>query len=373
MNSSEITQFISELEQLYVPDNRTEVFDLTVRNEGDRFVIEGETSSHSAYDALIGRLSEKTTIRVRLLPDEVVGAQQWGIIYNTVQKMHQTHSFRSETVTELLMGMPVKLLDQKEEWRRVVTPEGYIGWVPDGLTAFTEENFNAYNQLKKVMITAAYTFVYLADNKRDGVVSNLVMGNLLAVKGETNNYYQVLYPDGREGYVCKDDAMFATEWWGDVELSQERIVQQAQQLLGLPYVWGGTSMHGLDCSGLTKLVYYMNGIVLPRDVSQQVRCGVLVDDKREYDQLQLGDLIFFGTPASEGSGEKVVHVAISLGGERFIHASDYVRLNSFDPQDPLYDAFNTSRYLRTKRIIGIAGDGCYRELVDTPFYHSFFK
>ncbi len=368
---SEITQFIKELEQIYAPDKRTVVFDIAVVE--DSLVVEGGTSSVDAYNTLVKHLPVEATKRVRLLPDEVVGNQQWGIIYNPVQKMHQANSFRSETVTELLMGTPVKILDRKEEWRRVQTPEGYIGWVPNALTTFTKDDFNAYNQMQKVIVTVPHAFAYLSADKSGGIVSNLVLGNLLAVKHVTENYYQVLYPDGREGYVYKEEVMLATEWYGDIELTKDRIVMQTEQLLGVPYVWGGTSVHGLDCSGLTKLVYYMNGILLPRDASQQVCCGTLIDNRRQYDLLQPGDLIYFGESAEENINEKVVHVAISLGGDRFIHASDYVRVNSFNPKDPLYDAFNTQRYLRTKRIIGAEGDGCYIELSKVPFYYSFFK
>lgn len=373
IKSTDIIQFIKELEQLYAPDKRTEVFNFTVHQSESSFVVEGETSSREAYDKLTEQLYSKAITFVRLLPDEVVGQQQWGIIYNMVQKMHLTNSFRSETVTELLMGTPVKILDQRDEWRRVQAPNGYIGWVPDALATFTENEFEIYNLMQKVIVTVPYTFVYQTQDKSGGIVSNLVMGSLLAIKSETDFYFQVMYPDGRKGYVWKGDVMLTADWYDGVELTKERIVEQAKQLMGVPYVWGGTSVHGLDCSGLTKLVYYMNGVVLPRDASQQVKCGELVDDRRRFKQLEPGDLIFFGEPAKEGSDEKVVHVAISLGGDRFIHASDYVRVNSFNPEDSLYDAFNTHRYLRTKRIIGVEGSGCYTDLADTPFYHTFFK
>lgn len=271
------------------------------------------------------------------------------------------------------MGAPVRILDQKEEWRRVQTPEGYIGWIPDALATFTKNEFDKYNQMQKIIVITPYAFVYQTADKTDGVVSNLVMGNLLAVRGATDHYYQVLYPDDREGYVCKNDVMLTTDWYAGIELAQERVVEQTEKLMGVPYVWGGTSVHGLDCSGLTKLVYYMNGIVLPRDASQQVQCGELVEDQKQFAMLEPGDLIFFGEPGEKDKSERVVHVAVSLGGDRFIHASDYVRVNSFNPEDPLYDAFNTNRYLRTKRIIGVEGCGCYTKLTETPLYTSFFN
>jgi cell wall-associated NlpC family hydrolase len=109
----------------------------------------------------------------------------------------------------------------------------------------------------------------------------------------------------------------------------------------------------MDCSGFTKQVYFMHGIILDRDASQQVRNGRLIDEAGDFSEALPGDLVFFGTKATpENPKERVVHVGIYIGERRFIHASDFIRINSFDPADPLYDAFNTNRYLRTKRIIG---------------------
>jgi len=125
----------------------------------------------------------------------------------------------------------------------------------------------------------------------------------------------------------------------------------------------------MDCSGFTKQVYYMHGIVLARDASQQVRYGRLIDEAGDFSEALPGDLVFFGTKATaENSKERVVHVGIYIGDRRFIHASDYIRINSFDPADPLYDAFNTKRYLRTKRIIGEGNGEGMEELFNHPFY-----
>jgi cell wall-associated NlpC family hydrolase len=107
----------------------------------------------------------------------------------------------------------------------------------------------------------------------------------------------------------------------------------------------------------------MHGINLPRDASQQVNKGLLIDSNGEFEKLKLGDLIFFGTKGPKGiieqansesnefNGERVVHVGIYIGDNHFIHASDYVHINSLNPSDALYDKFNADRYLRSKRYI----------------------
>jgi len=103
----------------------------------------------------------------------------------------------------------------------------------------------------------------------------------------------------------------------------------------------------------------MHGIILARDASQQVLSGRLIDETGDFREALPGDLVFFGTKATpENPKERVVHVGIYIGDRRFIHASDFIHINSFDPADPLYDDYNTKRYLRTKRIIGeVNGDG----------------
>jgi cell wall-associated NlpC family hydrolase len=113
----------------------------------------------------------------------------------------------------------------------------------------------------------------------------------------------------------------------------------------------------------------MHGILLARDASQQVLYGRLIDERADFSDALPGDLLFFGSKATaDNPQERVVHVGIYLGDKRFIHASDYIHISSFDPADPLYDAFNTNRYLRTKRIIGeVYGEGM-EELFNNAFY-----
>jgi len=146
-------------------------------------------------------------------------------------------------------------------------------------------------------------------------------------------------------------------------------VRTGKQFMGVPYVWGGTSSKGLDCSGFTKLVYFLHGVILQRDASQQVLNGKLIDEKGDFSNAQKGDLVFFGTKATpENPKERVVHVGIYIGDMKFIHASDYIRINSFDPADPLYDEYNTNRYLRTKRIIGEVGTKGIERIFENEFY-----
>lgn len=369
--NSDMKQIIQSVQEKYATDKRVVVFDVRTSVEQDgTAVLEGETSHREAFEELLQRVPGDVKNNIRLLPDDIIGEEKWGVIYNSVEKVHSSNSYASETVSEVLLGIPVKLLDKKGGWRRIQTPEGYIGWVSGAITPMTEGELFAYNRKPKIIITSLYALSYEKANAKSQTVSNLVVGDMLVLKGTKGRFYQVVYHDGREAYIQKSDTKEIKKWAQEIEITQQSIVETAKQFMGIPYVWGGTSSQGLDCSGFTKLVYYLHGIILQRDASQQVLTGKLIDETGNFDELQPGDLVFFGTKATdENPRERVVHVGIYIGDKRFIHASDYIQIGSFNPADSLYDEYNTNRYLRTKRIIGEEGT----KGIDRIFENEFYK
>jgi cell wall-associated NlpC family hydrolase len=92
-------------------------------------------------------------------------------------------------------------------------------------------------------------------------------------------------------------------------------------------------------------------MIIPRDASQQVHAGELIDEEKNFDKLQKGDLLFFGTPATDTTKEKVVHVGIWIGDGQFIHSSGRVHVSSMNSEASNFDEFNYNRYLRTKRYL----------------------
>ena len=117
------------------------------------------------------------------------------------------------------------------------------------------------------------------------------------------------------------------------------------KLKGVPYLWGGMSPKGVDCSGLVRWSYLMNGILLPRNASQSIKCG----DPINLDSLQRGDLVYFGSPAKDGKPQRVTHVGIYIGDNRIIHASHLVRVNSLSPSDEDYYE-NAHRLIAARRL-----------------------
>lgn len=373
------TNYIQDLKHIietignkYAPDKRVELFSIEVIESEKGVQLKGKTTNKTAYKELIAeakKLFLHIEDNIRVLPDKIIGEKSWGIIYNSVVNMHSKPTFKSDMVSQLLLGMPVRLLDISGDWLCIQAPEGYIGWISGSTQRLKHHELIDHLVKPKVIVTCQYAKSYSKADVESQTVSDIVIGNILTLGGEKDYFYKVTYPDGRKAFVEKQKAQEFGSWLSKIEFKGDSIVKTAKQLMGVPYVWGGTSSKGLDCSGFTKTVYWMHGIIIPRDASQQVLSGLEVDNKGSFENVKKGDLVFFGEKASvENPKEKVVHVGIYTGNRQFIHASDYIRISSFNPEDKLFDAFNTNRYLRTMRYIGSEGTTGITPITKHPFY-----
>ena len=144
------------------------------------------------------------------------------------------------------------------------------------------------------------------------------------------------------------------------------IVRSASTFIGLPYLWGGSSSKGFDCSGFSQTVYYLNGIILLRDASLQALHGINVDISQGYGQLKPGDLLFFGT--KENSKLHVTHVAVYIGDSEYIHSSGRVMINSLDSTRSNYSGYRKHFLLAAKRIIGADDDPGIGHIKSHPWY-----
>lgn len=363
---SDVKHIIREIQNKYAPDRRVEVFQIDIHQKGDTSIVKGVTTSKDAYDELIRTLKVNYPAiidSIRLLPDVELGEKTEGIVYNSVGTIRYAPRYNSEMITQTLLGVKVKILEEYNGWRRIQTPDKYIGWINGSVRPLSKAEILSYNEQRKIIVISVYTTSYEMPDETSNPVSDLVIGNILALQSENEKFYEVVYPDGRIAFILKSDALTHEDWFKNIDLSGESVTKSALQFKGIPYLWGGTSSKGLDCSGFTKIVYNMHDINLPRDASQQVNKGLLIDSNGDFGKLKPGDLIFFGTKgpkatneqgnseSNKSNDERVVHVGIYLGDNHYIHASDYVRINSLNPSDALYDKFNADRYLRSKRYI----------------------
>lgn len=366
-NSSADSQTLTELRQLaeearlpFIPDKRVALWEVDFTLSGKDVTLKGQTTSPEAKEALIAKLTANqysVTDSLRLLPnEEELAGKLYGVVNLSVCNMRSANDFSSEMITQALLGTPVKVLEHRD-WYRIQTPDNYLGWVHrTGITTMTREEVNRWNRAEKVIVTAHYGFAYEKPDVHAQTVSDVVSGDRLKLEATVGNFYKVAYPDGREAYLSKSIAQTEKEWRTSVKQDAESILRTARTLMGIPYLWAGTSAKGMDCSGMVRTVLYMHDLIMPRDASQQAYIGERIEIESDFSNLRPGDLVFFGRKATADRKERVVHVAFYLGDKRFIHSQGDVRINSFDPADALYDEFNLGRLLFATRILDRLGE-----------------
>ena len=273
----------------------------------------------------------------------------------SVTDMKKAPDYQSETVSQAMMGTPVEVVGKEGYWYSIVTPEGYRGWTTEqNIVLMSEEKMRDWKQTDRLIVKDYFALITSGPADGTGVLSDCVMGNILEAdsgRDSENGYVPVILPDGRKGYVPSGSVQDLRQWMENAAgPSGEDIVSTACQFLGFPYLWGGLSPKGLDCSGLVKLSYFLNGIILLRDASQQIGTGEPLDYSDILGNLQAGDLVFFGRNATDTRGRSVSHVGISMGDGMMIHSSLRVRINSLLPGRP--DSYTSKKIVGACRILG---------------------
>ncbi|MDR0994962.1 MAG: C40 family peptidase, partial [Tannerella sp.] len=268
---SEMNKIIEEVRAQYAPDPRDEVCEITVSQEDGKPVLRGVVTEAATKAALIKRaraVRPEVVDSICLLPAKALGDKLYGIADVSVADLRTGPGYAKEMATQTLLGMAMHVLQEKEGWYRVRTPEGYLAWIEGGtMTLLTKDSLNAWISAPKVIYTADYGFAYEKPDAQGGRISDLVFGDLLKREGESGGFYQVAFPDGRQGYVPRRECEDFEAWTKSRELSGEGIVKTALSLQGIPYSWGGTSEKAMDCSGFAKTVNLHHGIMLRRDAS----------------------------------------------------------------------------------------------------------
>jgi cell wall-associated NlpC family hydrolase len=361
----------------FAPDKRLKLVELsTVDIAQHSYVI------HTTEIAAKNKLEEQikgidAQVRVVLLPDASVQNRTYGVVNLSVANLRTQPDHAAEMASQVLLGAQVDILQQVKGDYRVRTPEGYIAWVPtSSVVAMDESELQHWSNAKKVIFTSEYGKSYAQPSPTAAQVSDLVYGDILTLIGEDDRYYTVSYPDHRKAYLKKDESLPLSTWLSSRIPTADNIIASAKTMLGLPYLWGGTSTKGVDCSGFTKTAYFMNGFVIPRDASQQVLAGQaidILDEDGHFDarkalrNLQPADLLFFAAGKDSNPNARVTHVALYIGNGTFIHSAGSVRINSMLKDAPDYDDFQTRTVVAAKRYLGIQ-DPAIQKVENSKYY-----
>ena len=200
----------------------------------------------------------------------------------------------------------------------------------------TQQELDAWKSTERYIVTV-YDDRMVSKPKGDETVGDLVLGDILQFKSKKGKWIELATPDGRTGWVNKS-SVEQFDKWAQQNIDLKKIEKTARRMMGSGYLWGGTTTKVTDCSGLVKVAYFSNGIILQRDASQQAITGQKIAD---WHDAQLCDLLFFGNSETG----RVTHVGIYLGDGKFIHCSGQVKINDLNPDAPdyLYSPLSISR------------------------------
>ena len=292
---------------------------------------------------------------------------EWALPRISVANVREAPAHSAELGSQALMGMPVKITGKDGQWYKVETPEGYKGWIVDNsLSVKTAEQMRQWRSASRLVVTAPYqTRAYTspsASGLRD-VVTDLVLGDIVegTLDAPVNGRVEITLPDGRRAWAPAIH-LSTVEQWAAQTFDPQKILDIAYSMEGTPYLWGGTSVKSLDCSGLSKVSYLSNGIILMRNASQQARTGMRIE-ATDWRSCQPGDLLFFGNPDTG----KVTHVAIYDRDGWYVHSSGRVKRNSVDPDS---HGYLSTPFLHAVRIHGYENTDGITPAASHPWYFN---
>ncbi len=365
--ANQIEQSTAKIEKIrskYIPDNRVAVFNVQVsKGEKGVVILSGETTHADAKTALLSSLQNSNISFVdslNILPDSSM-EKPWALVTVSVANLRDQSRYAAQLVSQLIMGTPVKILKKQQGWTLIQCPDKYIAWINASSLHFinSQELTNWKNRQRAVLNTDAWML-----DAKGKKVSDLVLGSIVQVLTDSAEFSKVALPDGRWGYIEKTTYEDFDTWANQNILQKDKLVNTAFEFMGLPYLWGGTSSKGLDCSGFVKNIYFLNGYILARDASQQFNHGLEVETK--LGELQKGDLLFFGNTKTK----KVTHVGMYIGDTEFIHASARVMVNSLDSTRSNYSDYRAGSWLGARRYAGQAQQEGLVPVAKHPWYVS---
>jgi len=257
----------------------------------------------------------------------------------------------SEVVTQALMNTPVEAGEAVGDWTHVVLSD-YIGWIlSDALEEPIVRGFCKVGEYcgtalpLLAVVSATHTPLYL-NAQADDMLGYAYLSTALPILDITDRLrLQVALPGERGAWIARNALAIERQEQPYPRQPVSAVTDYVRRFLGRPYLWGGTSWEGLDCSGFVQLCYRMGGCIMPRDAHQQ---HDFLAHSVEHDALREGDLLFFGT-------RSITHVALALNKNEYIHSEGQnyhrVLINSLRRDDPHYYPRLDEIFWGAKRVI----------------------
>ena len=255
------------------------------------------------------------------------------LVSQNVVNVYAEPDSASDLGTQALLNDRVETQEERDGFCRVTTEDRYGGWIAQGLLVTPPDD----SDYATTTISTLFADVFTAPDPRSEMLTKLVAGTRVVLdrRAGVGDWVPLLFPGGQAGYVhsvsldltqrnppeIERQALQGAVSSADLHAALGRLAAEtAKRLVGTPYLWGGTTPFGLDCSGLTQLAYKLTGVQLLRDAYLQLRdrrFGPVEEGQSlETALLEDGDLVFF----SRRDDKRPTHVGLALGDGRFVHA-----------------------------------------------------
>ena len=244
------------------------------------------------------------------------------IVFTSVAPIYSNPSFSSEMINQALFWDALAIMDVEDNWFQIKQKDGYLGWVHSFYltdSSVYDNNSKFFNNCKNWYFVKDRFLEISIDSVNKFFIS---FGSSIPCI-VANNKFMIIFPNGEKYLVSKESLI------SNVEIPTiENVINISYTLLNIPYLWGGRSSFGFDCSALIQMILSILNIPFPRDTKDQIKYNNMKLVKSDYCS---GDLIFF---SKDG---KVNHVGIFINKNEYLHSSGYVKINSLNDHDCNYD------------------------------------